>query len=144
MISPLALPRAPASVAIGGPPQCGGGFIARAVIEANKGRDVRLYDFSTRPTTLQSNDPHFADARKLAADEHCVVLTVMHSGGSGRDIPDASLFLEFWKIIPGWPPHPLGHAQDLNGSEVMLDRGGGRPVLKLRSPDNFRTYEVIQ
>jgi hypothetical protein len=139
MSNPLQLPDAPASVALIGAPSTGQFYVAQAIAAANPG--VLLRDFS-----LQLQQPtldEIAKGRELAKASNIVVLSVLHSGASGRENPDPKFFTEIWTVKNGWPPHADGRARgDNNGTEIELLRPN-RPAVRMRSNDGHRTFNLV-
>jgi hypothetical protein len=133
-MNPLELPLG--RVGLVGPPQCGALFVARAIVAANPDAKIVLKDFSTRPTVANR-----AELLALTCKEGEALLIVLHSGASGREVPDPALFDELWRIKPGWAPFRDDRMRsDLDGSEVELLRPGHEPIM-LRS-DVSQKFEV--
>lgn len=138
--NPLQLPDAPAHVALIGAPSSGQSFVAQAIVAANPGRVV-LRDFSSQLHSPPSDE--FEKGRQLADAAQIVVLSVLHSGPSGRDIPDPKHFTEIWTVKSGWPLDAHGRPRsDSNGTEVELIRPN-RPGVRMRSDDAHRTFHVV-
>lgn len=134
-MNPLELPTG--YIALVAPPQTGALFVAHALVAANAGTKITLQDFTTRPAVASN-----AELASLKCSEGEILLVALHSGASGREVPDEKLFTELWHVKPGWPPHENGIPRsELNGSEVELMRPGHDPILMHR-PDNSATYEV--
>ena len=134
-MNPFELPTG--KIALVAPPQTGALFVAQALVAANPGAKIK--DFSTRPTVAAAGE-----LEALECPDGDTLLAVLHSGGSGREIPDANIFAQLFHVKPGWPPRENAIPRsDLNGSEVQLIRPGHDPILMHR-PDNSVTqaYEV--
>jgi hypothetical protein len=124
-MNPLELP--PGRIGLIGPPQCGALFLARSIVAANPDAKIVLKDFSTRPTVANR-----AELLALTCEEDETLLVVLHSGASGREVPDPALFDELWQIKPGWPPYRDNQRSDLDGTEIELLRPGHASIM-LRS-----------
>ena len=71
---------------------------------------------------------------------HCI--TAVSSGGSGRDLPDAALFDEIWKLT-AWS-HPDGQTPNFD-SEVQLVAPNRKPlVFAAKDGLGVRTYRALR
>ena len=91
-MNPFELPTG--KIALVGPPQSGQLFVAHALVAATHGRKIVLKDFSTRPTVAAAGE-----LEALECPDGDTLLAVLHSGGSGREIPDANIFAQLFQYI---------------------------------------------
>ena len=155
-----------------GAAQCGQLNLAVELAKAVKGRTVHVLeanptnldrfleeapvpivvrDFSTRLLPVANNDPWLTElAPALLANRPdavgrrmaYAVLTVAHSGASGRESPDAKLFDEVWTVREGFTYRDqMPHARE--NHEIALQRPG-RPTLYFRSRADAVTFDLIQ
>ena len=110
-----------------GAPQCGQRYLAEELSRRAHGRVLMLdenpkdghsirspehserpfiiiRDFSTRPLPLSSGDPWLTTLAPglLSQGIADIIVTVAHSGGSGKETPDAKLFDEVWQLSEGF------------------------------------------
>lgn len=103
---------------------------------------VIVRDFSQRPLGLSDTDPWFPLAATLLKDRLAfAIITVAHSGPSGREMPPAGLFDEVWQLSEGFQyKDQMPRARE--NHEVKLQRPG-QPPLFFRSKANAVEFDLV-
>lgn len=118
-------------------------LIADVLAKSDRADLLIIRDVSQRSVALSSSDPWLSYADILARSLNCNVLTVAHTGGSNREVPDAAHFTQVWKLSEGHE-YRDGVLRERNGHELTL-RQPGKPNLSFRSVSHpsFQTLNLV-
>lgn len=163
---PDILPKHQSHILLIGAPQTGQRYLAIELAKAAFGRvlvldetpslssllkqepslpSVVVRDFSTRLLPLASNDPWLSLARALLEQRLAlIVLTVAHSGPSGRELPPAELFDEVWTVKEGFQYANPAILRARENHEITLSRPNNNKQLYFRSQPNSTRYDQIE
>jgi hypothetical protein len=112
-------------------------------LETSEHPFIIIRDFSTRLLPLSSDDPWLSMAPALLKEGIAnIILTVAHSGASGRETPDTKLFDEVWQLSEGFT-YLDQQPRARTNHEVTLKRPN-LPALHFRSRAGSYTFDLIQ
>ncbi len=105
---------------------------------------IIIRDFSTRLLPLTSDDPWLTTLAPALLKEGIanIIVTVAHSGASGRETPDARLFDEVWTVSEGFT-YLDQQPRARTNHEVTLKRPN-LPALHFRSRGGSYEFDLIQ